>query len=928
MAPSPPSNRVLVTRPVMILLFVTTSAFSQAIDFDPPIDVWMPGSVVSNFVVDLDGDGDQDFVTALTDRFVVTINPGSMVLGQILQFNVPFPDGFAWVVGASDFDGDGRTDFILQRSTQPMLQTSFFTVVSIDETGQITPLTSSVPMSTSDNSIRDLAVFDLDDDGDDDIVVTGELPDFGLWWFENTDGTLSAPVAIDTNPSSITPLAIGDFTGDGRTDVTFVRPGTFYGDSGETVWGHDPALGVTAPSTIPNLVTSGGLLTHLILPSPFAGDFDGDGVADLGVRRNVVFDLILLTSTRIDIYLNSGNGSSFTGVATGYFDVQAGEFAVGDLDGDGADELVIRSGAGLQVADLDPGPPSFSGGAILDAMPTRRHGLAVADVDADGDLDIVAPHADRLRLHLNRRATPPNFRQIEVVSGPGSALAETTYEDLLVVRLTDPQGQPVAGEAVIATSRTGATFTPASVVTAADGTASFTVTAGIRPPVDEFRFYAYLAHPSGTAHTGSVLPTRRLEIVGGDGQTAPAGTMFPTPLEVRVVDPVTGADLPGIPVFFETNSAGVFTSPEVVMSDANGRASATYMTTFDSAGPHDVTAQAGGSPTVSFDVTAQTSGGFDIAVVSGDLQFTAPGTAFDAPLMVRVTDTQGQGVFGAPVSFTGPPTGDILLDCTPLPTFNVTTDVDGHASITACAGPNVGTFSVQARHGTATAIFTIAANDRRLLVLESGPPSPVAPGQAYRAPIVIRLFDPTGIVPLAGEPVTLVGTAQPNLTTVTDTSGRATFIATADDFIGAGMLSISAAQADPIDIPVFHRGLAVHWVSTIETLAVIYRDQTSGLPIVVAADTPLAAPGVVPSLFGDIHTSLLAPGPSFVALDGIGLFGPPDPTIVTNPSFLRSFPIPGLAGTGAMAVFQVYGFDASQPYPLNGFVSNPVTIMF
>ena len=141
-------------------------------------------------------------------------------------------------------------------------------------------------------------------------------------------------------------------------------------------------------------------------------------------------------------------------------------------------------------------------------------------------------------------------------------------------------------------------------------------------------------------------------------------------------------------------------------------------------------------------------------------------------------------------------------------------------------------------------------------------------------------------------------------------------------------MTVTTVDAAPLDIAVFHRGLITTWVGVSELLVVSYIDSIAGLPIVVAADVPPPAPGFASTIFGDVYTSVLNPGPSFVALDGIGLLGPPDPSVVTNPNFIRTMTFPGLAGSGATAVFQVYGLDASQPTPLNGFVSNPVTITF
>src|SRR5262249_19268193 len=62
--------------------------------------------------------------------------------------------------------------------------------------------------------------------------------------------------------------------------------------------------------------------------------------------------------------------------------------------------------------------------------------------------------------------------------------------------------------------------------------------------------------PRGAANPVTILARRRIEIVRGDLQPAPAGRRFPLPLAVRVTD-AGGAPLSDVPVYFSAPAGAV-----------------------------------------------------------------------------------------------------------------------------------------------------------------------------------------------------------------------------------------------------------------------------------------------------------------------------------------------------------------------------------
>ncbi len=112
-----------------------------------------------------------------------------------------------------------------------------------------------------------------------------------------------------------------------------------------------------------------------------AADIDTDGDQDL-----------VLGSTGGVLVLRNQGGFTFTDVSAawvgGLVPGSIRDVAVGDLDGDGDRDLVVaRQGVASDDVLLDVGN-TFAAGVSLATGPNGSYRLALADVDADGDLDL------------------------------------------------------------------------------------------------------------------------------------------------------------------------------------------------------------------------------------------------------------------------------------------------------------------------------------------------------------------------------------------------------------------------------------------------------------------------------------------------------------------------------------------------------------
>jgi hypothetical protein len=258
-----------------------------------------------------------------------------------------------------------------------------------------------------------LAVADVDASGSADVLVGG--PSGVGVMLSAPDGTLAAaPFVI---PASVSALALGDFDGDGALDAAVATGGLGasgkrllfqgFGDgsfalAGELAGGAAALLAADLDSNGADELVSAlagsvevraaqGVVASIEVASVSAlgvGDLDGESGLDLvlGSEADVL--------ATVSVWLSAG--SSFqeaSSLAVG--DGALSALAVGKVNAKPGADVVVRGDGGLGLVVLSSdGAGALTPGSTLELTDAPVRSVALVDLDADGELDVVALDAD------------------------------------------------------------------------------------------------------------------------------------------------------------------------------------------------------------------------------------------------------------------------------------------------------------------------------------------------------------------------------------------------------------------------------------------------------------------------------------------------------------------------------------------------------
>lgn len=312
---------------------------------------------------------------------------------------------------AADFDADATSELLLRSVSQAR---TYYT-----QSGD------SFAISFNFGRTTDIPVTgDFDGDGYADIAL--RRPSNGFWYIDNSSGIDIITQNSDARTRKLfgelsedIPV-VGDFDGDGISDLAVRRPSnqTWYILNSS---GRDRLTGNTDGISDRRF----GLNSSDI---PVVADYDGDGITDIAVRRPSTQYWYILNSSGIDPI--DGNSD---GISRVVFGRQSSDIpVVADFDGDGrADIAVRRPSSSYFYIRNSSGQDLITGNA--DGITRLRFGLQSTDIPFAGDFD-----ADgRADVSVYRPATGQWY--IKVSSGQ----SRTSSDDIERWRFGDVNSIPI-----------------------------------------------------------------------------------------------------------------------------------------------------------------------------------------------------------------------------------------------------------------------------------------------------------------------------------------------------------------------------------------------------------------------------------------------------------------------------------------------------
>lgn len=337
--------------------------------------------------IDFDDDGDMDLVALSSGPSNVGFialwrndgGPGLTWVADITRDSW----GVLWGVRVGDFNGDGRGDLAVSDGGYEHV----YVLLATGDAAFGEPQT--LVGTTSNNGMMRLAIGDLDNDGDLDIVSPNGGMDIVDVWRNNGAGLFGSRASFATGdtPNSV---AIADFTGDGLADIAvanrFLFPPAGTPDGTVTLLRNTGASFVThATLTMPTNTGPFGIMR----PKPWdlaLVDHDHDGDQDLIVSSD--------DSQRLDLWTNSGAGAFSLAGSIGrsyYLESSAARLVVADFDADGWEDVAWgdteASGA---VIYMNQRNGTFALRQAYGLGTNSAKSLAAADFDGDGLPELVS----------------------------------------------------------------------------------------------------------------------------------------------------------------------------------------------------------------------------------------------------------------------------------------------------------------------------------------------------------------------------------------------------------------------------------------------------------------------------------------------------------------------------------------------------------
>ena len=327
-------------------------------------------------MVDIDGDGDLDIVVG--DNCSTTTTPSGKIYfgnrcglfngaGRTLGTET---DKETLALALGDIDNDGNLDIVCGNNGQRNL--------TYLGNGDGTFATTGINIDTDMSGTWDLKLGDFDNNGTLDVVCGNRGLKTSKTYSGNGDGTFTAGVEVDSYTYATAAVAVGDLNGDGWLDIILgnvFEVNKLYLNDGSG--GFNSAVDIGSGES--------DFTEDLAL-----GDLNNDGNLDVVVSNN---------GETNKVYLGDGTGAFAAAIDVDTATYNTKAIALGDLNGDGKLDLVCANYSFTQPNKvyIGQGNGTFNAAQNIGLDKEQSRGIALGDIDHDGDLDVVVSNLQKTK---------------------------------------------------------------------------------------------------------------------------------------------------------------------------------------------------------------------------------------------------------------------------------------------------------------------------------------------------------------------------------------------------------------------------------------------------------------------------------------------------------------------------------------------------
>lgn len=305
----------------------------------------------------------------------------NVLLGFSPSVNYPVPAGVTnfWCADTAigDLNGDGRIDVAVREGNG----SSRILVYLQNASGAL----NSAQVITTTLSLTGIAIWDINNDGLADLVVSGNSITASSGWLGRvvvyrqnpTTHTFDSPQEYTLSTNTAGTMEIADLNSDGLPDIIVASAGSANGLLSFLFQGAGGTLG--PESVLSSVPVYAGAEVHV-------ADMNGDGRNDIVVQSDLK-QLAVIRQTAVGVYSTSPDLYS---VQTSYWSFFK-SFALGDLNGDGRIDIAVADpgNSGYLNIFLQSAAGSLSGPILQNISSSVMDEVKIADMNGDGLNDII-----------------------------------------------------------------------------------------------------------------------------------------------------------------------------------------------------------------------------------------------------------------------------------------------------------------------------------------------------------------------------------------------------------------------------------------------------------------------------------------------------------------------------------------------------------